>query len=71
MGAASSTPPAARSSRASATAAHGSLNSVFMIAFEDEAPLEALVRGIQAANQEIRRPSDRVRLFQVPLDRIV
>lgn len=53
------------------TAAHGSLNSVFMIAFEDEAPLEALIRGILAANKEIRRPSDHLRLFQVPLERVV
>lgn len=53
------------------TAAHGSTNSVMMIAFEDEAPLEALIRGIQAVNAEIRRPADRIRLFQLPLDRII
>ena len=51
--------------------AHGSTNTVMMIAFEDEAPLEALIGGIKAVNQEIRRRADHVRLFQLPLDRIV
>ena len=49
----------------------GSVNAVFMIAFEDEAPLEALIDGITAANTEIKRPDDKIRLFQVPLERIV
>ena len=51
--------------------AYGSTNSVTMIAFEDDAPLDALIRGIQAANQEIKRAADHIRLFQLPLDRIV
>jgi hypothetical protein len=51
--------------------AYGSTNSVTMIAFEDDAPLEALIGGIQAANQEIKRAADHIRLFQLPLDRIV
>jgi hypothetical protein len=51
--------------------AFASTNSVVMIAFEDEAPLEALIRGITAANRDIRRPSDHIRLFQLPLERIV
>ena len=51
--------------------AHGSTNSVTMIAFENDAPLDALVRGIQGVNQEIRRAADHIRLFQLPLDRIV
>jgi len=51
--------------------AYGSTNTVTMIAFEDDAPLEALVRGIQAENQAIKRASDHIRLFQLPLDRIV
>jgi hypothetical protein len=49
----------------------GSTNSVVMIAFEDEAPLESLIRTIVAANAEITRPADRIRLFQMPLERIV
>jgi hypothetical protein len=48
-----------------------STNAVVMIAFEDEKPLAALVRGIAEANQEIKRPADRIRLFELPLDRIV
>jgi hypothetical protein len=48
-----------------------STNSVVMIAFEDEKPLENLIAAIIAANAKISRPSDRIRLFQMPLDRIV
>jgi len=50
---------------------YASTNSVMMIAFQDTAPLEALIKGINAANAEIKRPSDRIRLFQVPLERMV
>ena len=50
---------------------YASTNSVTMIAFEDEAPLAALVEGVQAANREIPRAADRIRVFQLPLDRIV
>lgn len=53
------------------TGSYGSTNAVFMIAFEEEAPLEELVRRIGSANAGIRRPADRVRLFQMPLERIV
>jgi hypothetical protein len=42
-----------------------------MIAFQDEGPLEALIRGIGEANQAIPRAADHIRLFQLPLDRIV
>jgi hypothetical protein len=48
-----------------------STNAVVMIAFEDEKPLERLIAAIIAANAEIKRPADRIRLFQMPLDRIV
>lgn len=51
--------------------AYGSTNTVTMIAFEDEAPLEALIRGIGEADQEIPRAADRIRLIQLPLERIV
>ena len=48
-----------------------STNSVFMIAFQDEAPLELLIQKITAANAGVQRADDRIRLFQVPLERIV
>jgi hypothetical protein len=48
-----------------------STNSVLMIAFEDEQPLARLIDAIAAVNAEIKRPADRIRLFQLPLDRIV
>lgn len=50
---------------------HASTNAVMMIAFHDAAPLEDLIRRISAANQEITRADDRIRLFQLPLDRLV
>jgi hypothetical protein len=50
---------------------HPGMNSVLMIAFEQEAPLEALIAGITASNARIKRADDRIRLFQLPLDRIV
>lgn len=49
----------------------GSTNAVVMIAFQDESVLESLVRRVTEANQEITRADDRIRLFQLPLDRIV
>jgi len=53
------------------TRTYASTNSVTMIAFEQEAPLEALVRSLEAANREIARPADRIRLFQLPLERVI
>jgi nitrogen regulatory protein PII len=53
------------------TRGYGSTNSVTLIAFEDAAPLEALIAGIERENREIRRVADHVRLFLLPLDRIV
>jgi len=53
------------------TGSYGSTNMVMMIAFEEEAPLEVLIGSIAVANGEIRRASDKIRLFQLPLERIV
>lgn len=50
---------------------YSSTNSVMMIAFQDEAPLAALIQAITAANAEIKRAADRIRLFQLPLERMV
>ena len=50
---------------------YASTNSVTMVAFDEEAPLEALIRAIESANGEIPRAADRIRLFQLPLERIV
>src|SRR5436853_262418 len=48
-----------------------SINTVLMIAFDDEAPLAALIAGITEVNAQIKRPDDHIRLFQLPLERIV
>ena len=53
------------------TGGFASTNSVLMIAFEDDAPLEKLIEKITALNAESRRADNRIRLFQLPLERIV
>ncbi len=50
---------------------HASTNAVMMIAFREDAPFEKLVAGINAANAVIKRPDDKIRLFEVPLEKIV
>ncbi len=51
--------------------AFGSTNAVLMIAFKEEEPLEKLIQAVTAANQEMQRPDDRIRVFQLPLELIV
>ena len=46
-------------------------NAVLMIAFDEPRPLEGLIGRIEAWNAAVKRPDDRVRLFQLPLERIV
>ena len=46
-------------------------NSALMIAFEDDAPRVALMQLIVAANEQARRPDERIRFFQVPLEHLV
>jgi hypothetical protein len=50
---------------------YASKNSVLMIAFQEETPLDALVQAITHANAGIGRPDDRIRLFQLPLERML
>lgn len=50
---------------------HPSTNSVLMIGFENDEPLERLIAGINRANAIIKRSDDKIRLFQVPLDRLI
>lgn len=50
---------------------HATTNAVLMIAFQEDAPLEKLVEMITAVNANIKRGDDKIRLFQLPLDRIV
>lgn len=49
----------------------GAMNAVLMIAFPEERPLATLIDGITAANAEIKRADDKIRLFQIPLERMV
>jgi len=50
---------------------YGSTNSVLMIAFKEQGPLDNLVQAITVANAGIKRPDDRIRLFQLPLERML
>jgi hypothetical protein len=47
------------------------VNSMMMIAFQEEGPLEKLVQAINSMNAGITRADDKMRLFQLPLERIV
>lgn len=47
------------------------LNSVRLIAFEEESQLPELVQKVQEMNESAFREDDKVRLFQMPLERIV
>lgn len=47
------------------------MNVVLMIAFQEEVALEQLAQRISEANEHITRADDRIRLFQVPLERII
>jgi hypothetical protein len=49
----------------------GSTNSVLMIAFEAQTPLDTLISAIVTLNGHIKRADERIRLFQVPLELIV
>ena len=53
------------------TGSFAATNAVLMIGFREEAPLEQLIVNISATNQEITRADDRIRLFQMPLERLI
>ena len=44
---------------------------LILLGLVSEAPLEKLVAAIAASNRDIKRADDRIRLFQLPLERIV
>lgn len=46
-------------------------NFVRMIAFTDETVLSKLIEKIESLNKLVERDDDKIRLFQVPLERIV
>ena len=53
------------------TRSYPGVNTMLMIAFTDQPALDALIGKVTEANASIARPDDRIRLFQVPLERIV
>ena len=50
---------------------YASTNSVMMIAFKEDKPLEVLIEKIEAANAGIQRAADKIRVFQLPLERMI
>jgi hypothetical protein len=46
-------------------------NCVRMIAFPEESALNELINKIYAMNEVIEKEDDKIRLFQMPLERIV
>jgi hypothetical protein len=46
-------------------------NAVLMIGFNEDSALETLIEEIQVVNSDILRADDKIRLFQLPLERIV
>ena len=53
------------------TGSFGSTNAVLMIGFEQQAPLDTLIEKITVLNEGTLRRDDHMRLFQVPLERMV
>ncbi len=47
------------------------MNAVLMIAIKEEPLLAELIREVEATNTGIVRADDHIRIFQVPLERIV
>jgi len=47
------------------------MNTMLMIAFTDHDALQQLIENIGETNKGIARADDRIRLFQIPLERIV
>ena len=46
-------------------------NYVRMIAFEEEEKLKKLIEILEEFNNEVERKDDQIRLFQLPLEKIV
>jgi len=46
-------------------------NYVRMIAFEEEEKLKKLIEILEKFNNEVERKDDQIRLFQLPLEKIV
>ncbi len=47
------------------------MDAVLMIAIEDDGVLEKLIGEIQQQNTQIPRADDKMRLFQMPLEKII
>ncbi|MCE1189116.1 MAG: hypothetical protein LWX56_08230 [Ignavibacteria bacterium] len=47
------------------------LNSVLLVAFEEEQSLNKLIAALEEVNKEALREDDHIRLFQIPLERVI
>lgn len=46
-------------------------NCVRMIAFEEDTKLKGLIANLEHFNKDVERKDDQIRLFQLPLEKIV
>ncbi len=46
-------------------------NAVKMIAFRETKLLDDLITGIKSLNEQVKREDDLIRLFQIPLERLI
>jgi hypothetical protein len=46
-------------------------NFVRMIAFEEESQLQKLIEALEEFNKTVERKDDQIRLFQLPLEKII
>lgn len=46
-------------------------NFVRMIAFDEEEKLKKLIETIEQFNKEVERKDDQIRLFQLPLEKVI
>ena len=53
------------------TRAYPGYNFVRMIAFQEESALNELINGVTKFNNEIVKNDDKIRIFQMPLEKIL
>lgn len=53
------------------TRTYPGFNVVKMIAFQEEASNHKLVEGIKKLNEQVKKDDDKIRLFQLPLERLI
>lgn len=53
------------------TRTYPGFNAVRMIAFQEDKSMDSFIVGIKKLNEEVKRDDDKIRLFQIPLERLI